>query len=44
MQSTLTWEAPWGLHVRVTGVLTPAEFFARTTSVTQDAVSDYYPE
>ena len=36
MQSTLTWEAPWGLHVHVAGVLTPEEFFARTTSVTQD--------
>lgn len=37
MEFTLTWEEPWGLHVHVRGVLTPEEFFAGTTAVTQDA-------
>lgn len=37
MDYTLTWEEPWGLHVHVSGVLTPAEFFAGTRAVTQDA-------
>lgn len=37
MHSTLTWEEPWGLHVKISGVLTPEAFFALSRTVTQDA-------
>ena len=37
MQSTVTWEEPWGLYVRASGTLTPPEFFERTVSITTDA-------
>ena len=37
MQSTVTWEEPWGLYVRASGTLTPPEFFERTVAITTDA-------
>ena len=37
MESTVTWEEPWGLYVRASGTLTPPEFFERTVSITTDA-------
>ena len=37
MQSTVTWEEPWGLYVRASGTMTPPEFFERTIAITADA-------
>ena len=36
MQSSLTWEEPWGLYIRASGTLTPPEFFERTVAITTD--------
>ena len=37
MQSSLTWEEPWGLYIRASGTLTPPEFFDQTVAITTDA-------
>ena len=37
MQSSVTWEEPWGLYIRASGTLTPPEFFERTVAITTDA-------
>lgn len=37
MQSSVTWEEPWGLYIRASGTLTPPEFFEQTVAITTDA-------
>lgn len=37
MQSSVTWEEPWGLYIRASGALTPLEFFERAVAITTDA-------